>query len=200
MAERLNKIPTSEELLRLVGTQNECAWTQFVAVYRGALLSFAAYLLGKGAPSDAAEDIVQEVLRAIVRRMTSFKYESSKGRFRDYLATMVRNEVIEYRKRQTREQENKAEYLEEAKNAPHGEKVFKDALLGAALRKVRADGQVEDRTWRIYEEYVRDGEDAKVVAERHQVTVNSVYQIKNRISTLIRDEYNRLKAVRPWTD
>ena len=200
MTEPLNKIPTSEELLRLVGTRNEDAWTRFVAVYRDAMLKLAKFLLGDVAPSDAAEEVVQKVLLSMVRRMRTFKYESSKGRFRDYLTTTVRNAATEYLRRQASEQKRRKEYLAEVRDAPRGEEVFKDAVLSAALRKVRAEGQVEDRTWRIYEEYVRDGRSSKDVAARHRVTVNSVYQIKNRISALIRDEYNRLKVLRPWAD
>ena len=200
MTEQLNKIPTSEELLRLVGARNEDAWTRFVAVYQDAMLKLAKFLLGDAAPSDAAEEVVQTVLLSMVRRMRTFKYESAKGRFRDYLATTVRNAATEYLRRQASEQKWRKEYFAEVRDAPRGEVVFKDALLSAALRKVRAEGQVEERTWRIYEEYVRDGRSAKDVAARHRVTVNSVYQIKNRISTLIRDEYNRLKVLRPWAD
>ena len=200
MTEPLNKIPTSEELLRLVGARSEDAWTRFVAVYQDAMLKLAKFLLGDAAPSDAAEEVVQTVLLSMVRRMSTFKYESSKGRFRDYLATTVRNAATEYLRRQTSEQERRKKYLAEIRDLPHGEEVFKDALLSAALRKVCTEGQVEDRTWRIYEEYVRDGRSAKDVAARYRVTVNSVYQIKNRISALIRDEYNRLKVLRPWAD
>ena len=194
----LNEIPTSEELLRLVGAQNESAWTTFVETYGGALRMLARLRLGEGVPSDAADEVVQSVFVALARRMSDFRYESERGRFRGYLAKCVMNAAKDYRQKVKTERERRADYLADRACLDGGKSSFDDALLQKALETVRASGRVGDEAWSVYRAYVADGEAPGAVAERHGLNVNAVYQTKNRISKLIKDEYERIQSLRPW--
>ena len=90
----LHEIPTSEELLKLVGSGNADAWTRFFNAYKGPMQAYAKSRLAPGF-QHLVDEVVQEVFVTLARRMSEFKYESSKGRFRDYLAKCVRSKIAD---------------------------------------------------------------------------------------------------------
>ena len=197
----LNKIPTSEELLRLVGADNANAWTRFSETYRGPMLDYAVARLSAG-QRHLAEEVVQDVFVTLARRMSDFKYESSKGRFRDYLAMCIRNKIADYMSAGKREAEMKqklaASLAEESSSG--NSRSFADSLLADAVRRIRESGRLERTTWNIYHENVVDGVPSAELSSKYGIKANAVHQIKSRVSKMIREEYERLKQMRPWNE
>jgi len=194
----LNQTPTSEELLKLVGAGNANAWTSFYNSYKDPMIAYARSRLPSG-KRQLAEEVVQDVFVALARRMSDFKYESSQGRFRDYLATCIRNRIMDRLKAEQRETEDKKELAERLmEKSPKRSCAFADSLLAEAVKRVRESGRLEQATWDVYRENVVDGLPAAEVAAQHGIEANAVYQIKNRVSKMVRDEYNRLNQLRPW--
>ena len=69
---------------------DQAAWRIFFDRYQPVMVEFARI---KGAGDDA-EDIVQDVFSDLAKVFRAGRYVRSKGRFRNYLAKMLRNELI----------------------------------------------------------------------------------------------------------
>jgi len=189
---------TSEELLRLVGAGNADSWSVFYETYCNPMLAYARSRLPSG-KRQLAEDVVQDVFVALARRMSDFRYESSQGRFRDYLATCIRNKVLDRLMAEQREAEGKKELAERLlDDAAKRHSAFADSLLAEAVKRIRESGRLEQATWDIYRKNVVEGVPAADVAAQHGIEANAVYQIKNRVSRMVREEYKRLNKLRPW--
>jgi RNA polymerase sigma factor (sigma-70 family) len=83
-------------LERLRGGADPRAWDQFFECYWPAIYAGARQ---RGCTDDTAQDIVQEVMLTVFEQRDIFLYDPSRGRFRDWLRTVVRNQVAEYRRR-----------------------------------------------------------------------------------------------------
>ena len=189
----LHEIPTSEELLKLVGSGNADAWTRFFNAYKGPMQVYAESRLAPGF-QHLVDEVVQEVFVTLARRMSEFKYESSKGRFRDYLAKCVRSKIAD-RIRECKKEAAMRQKISELtlQAASSNQKSFSDALLAEAVRHVHQSGRIEAKTWDIYRENAK-------VAAKYGIAANAVYQIKSRVSKMVREEYERLKRMRPWNE
>ena len=196
----LHEIPTSEELLKLVGSGNADAWTRFFNAYKGPMQAYAESRLAPGF-QHLVDEVVQEVFVTLARRMSEFKYESSKGRFRDYLAKCVRSKIADLIRECKKEAAMRQKISEQSlQAASSNQKSFSDALLAEAVRHVHQSGRIEAKTWDIYRENVVDGVPSAKVADKYGIAANAVYQIKSRVSKMVREEYERLKRMRPWNE
>ena len=72
------------------------AWDEFFAHYWPTIYGFARH---RGCSEYTAEEIVQDVMLAVFQRRDVYRYDPARGRFRDWLGTVVRNKVAEYRRR-----------------------------------------------------------------------------------------------------
>ena len=85
---------TSTTLLaRLVEREtgiDQAAWRIFFERYQPVMVEYARM---KGA-GDEAEDIVQEVFADLAKVFKAGRYVRNKGRFKNYLAKMLRNELV----------------------------------------------------------------------------------------------------------
>lgn len=70
-----------------IGDEHSPAWNRFFQQYQPLIK-----LHGKdcGIPENALDDLVQNVMLSVFKQSATFSYDSSKGRFRDYLRTIIR--------------------------------------------------------------------------------------------------------------
>lgn len=86
-------------IARLQDPKDEGAWKRFESRYRGLVLRFA---VRQGLQPTDAEDVAQSVFAALFRTMPSFRLDPEKGRFRNYLFRVVRNEISRVRAKDAR--------------------------------------------------------------------------------------------------
>lgn len=72
------------------------AWEDFFERYWPTIFGYARR---RGCSEDTAEEIVQEVMLKVFRQRDVFQYDRQRGRFRDWLGTVVRNQIAEWRRR-----------------------------------------------------------------------------------------------------
>lgn len=72
-------------------------WTNFVIVY-APLLKF--WIRQKGIPDSATEDILQESLQSICCSIENFHRDSTKGKFRGWLRTIVDRRIADHFRQQ----------------------------------------------------------------------------------------------------
>src|SRR5262245_29790675 len=77
-------------LLRLRDPRDAEAWRTFVDVYGPLVYGHARR---RGLKHEDAEDVTQKVFARVSEAIRAFNYQPDLGRFRDWLGTVVRNEI-----------------------------------------------------------------------------------------------------------
>jgi RNA polymerase sigma-70 factor (ECF subfamily) len=157
----MNTTPVSLlERLRLPDQQD--AWRRFVALYTP-LLYYWARKVGLSSPD--VEDLVQDVLVLLVRKLPEFNYQPGK-RFRGWLWTVLINKYRENYRRRDPVTSAAAEQLCTLA-APDdlveiGEAEYREHLVRQALRLMQAEFQ--PTTWKACWESVMEGKSAEALA------------------------------------
>ena len=133
-----NETTRSSVIRAVANTENEAAWQRFFDLYAGFVFSIAR---SKGLNDTDADDIVQMVFVDLMRNLLSFKYDREKGRFRSYLAALVKWRVIDRLKAVRRDADLKSDFMEEAKATGPGDDKFADrewkaVAMANALRRI----------------------------------------------------------------
>src|SRR4051794_17515542 len=84
-------------LLRLRDPQDGAAWRDFVERYAPVIYG---YLHKQGLQDADAADLVQDVLVAVAGAVGRLEYDPAKGSFRNWLFTIVRRRLINWRNAQ----------------------------------------------------------------------------------------------------
>jgi RNA polymerase sigma factor (sigma-70 family) len=174
--------PTRASLVaRLADPADAAAWDEFVAAYGGLVFS---EVRRRGFDHADAEDLTQRVFTRVFKGLKSFDYDPQRGRFRDWLGTIVRHEVIRdfrTRSRKTATLLPPEELDAVAESGPDAEwtEAFQAHVYGVALEKCRP--RFEAATWAAFEAVWRDGRTAAEAATLTGLTVENVYVSKSRV-------------------
>lgn len=172
-------------LQRLRDGADQLSWEEFFRVYWPLL-----YVLAKqrGCSDHTAEEIVQDVMITVFEQRDFYQYDPSRGRFRDWLATVVRNKVAEYRRRPSRRVrahggDFETEVLERASDElppdARCEAAFEDGLLLVLLEVVRRE--TNPQTYLAFELSTLHGLRGTEVAEVTGLTPNAVYKARKSV-------------------
>jgi RNA polymerase sigma factor (sigma-70 family) len=167
-------ITTSPSLLQRLRIEgNERDWEVFFALYARPIYGLALHF---GLPSEQAEDVVQETMIAIMRRLPEFDYDPERARFRTWLWRIVKNITVDHWRRTQRRPTvpyDQAAHASQTMDSPHQdeaiERTWRLALVREGLRLLEADTQIRSQTLKIFRSLVIDGEDPDVIANRYQV-------------------------------
>ncbi|HET9530981.1 MAG TPA: RNA polymerase sigma factor [Blastocatellia bacterium] len=125
---RLHSTTTDEDLLRLVRTGDESAFTTLYRRRQGAIYRFALHMSGS---QSIAEDVTQEVFIALMR--DSERYDPARGPLSAYLYGIARNHVLRHLERD-RCLVSIAEQMEEGEAAVPESLIIEGDLLGDLTR------------------------------------------------------------------
>ncbi len=179
---------------RLKDAPGNADWQHFYTKYSAVILSFARR---QGADDHTAEDVLQEAMMVVMRKLPTFDYDAQQGRFRNWLLTIVTHKVREARRRAHVDRMlsldapdgGDAEAWEEkfaAENPGAGagvEEAWRQSLIEEALQRVLGDPRTKPETVEIFRAVALEGRPATEVAAQFGLKENAVYQIKNRMMT-----------------
>jgi RNA polymerase sigma-70 factor (ECF subfamily) len=189
----------SASLLQRLRSQDEAAWTRLVALYGPVVL---AWCRRAGLGAEDAEDVHQEVFRAVARTIAEFRCDRPSDTFRGWLWTVTHRKIIDHqRQRAGRLQavggstalERLAQVPEESDPSDvdaaerSAEKV---SLYGRALELLR--GEFTETTWRAFWAVAVDGQRAADAAAALGLSVGAVYIAKSRVLARLREEFAEL--------
>ena len=173
---------------------DQAEWNRFFSLYYPVMVEFAR---ARGAGDDS-EDVVQEVLADLVKVFQTGRYARGKGRFKSYLATMLRNELISrFRRMQTRARILDAPQSDKARTpaaplpappaTPSGDDMptWNLARHRAAVEHVLTRTAISEQSRQIYRELLTTGDSCAKVARRMNLSAATVRQVKSRVSRMI---------------
>lgn len=165
---------------------NRTIWGQYVDRYRPLVLAFCERL---GLSAEDAEDVAQASLLAFSQSYVAGSYDRARGRLRDWLHGIVKNQVKStWRRMASREEQGPLDLEQLTSREDLGdiwEEEWRDAVLGHCLTLIRHE--VEEQTYEAFELFVLEELPATEVAERLGVTPNTVYGAKRRILERLRE-------------
>ncbi len=184
-------IPGTTSLLgRIREGGSQADWKAFVARYWRVIFGYAR----RHGLSDAdAEDFTQDVLVELTRVLPEFEYKKQHGAFRSYLRTIVRRRLID-RMRSTdhRASEFGLTNLASVEDEQWWETEWRRALLRQCLDE--ASSAVEPRTFQAFQLLLINEWSPKRVAGFLDLSIDSVYQARVRVSKLARKTLDRIQS------
>jgi len=78
-------------ILRLADSRDAAAWDEFVAIYRPVIVRLAR---AHGLQQFDADDLAQQVLLSVARRVPDWEADPQRARFRTWLGRVVRNAAL----------------------------------------------------------------------------------------------------------
>jgi RNA polymerase sigma factor (sigma-70 family) len=176
---------------RLRDVRDEQAWAEFVAIYQPLIQRLARQ---SGLQPADADDLSQEVFRAVATAIGRWNQDPGRGSFRGWLFRIARNLIInllEDRKRHPRgtggtavdaalEQQPAAD----SEASAMFEDEYRRQLFRWAVGQVR-DG-FNDTTWQAFWRTAVDNEQPKDAAAALGISVGAVYVYRNRVTARLR--------------
>ncbi len=181
---------TRKELLTKVHEGNEAAWFEFAEFYKPLILLCAqdCHL-----NPNETEELQQNVLLAVFHHDVTQRYDSTKGRFRDYLRRIIKNtaiDIINARKGQltsgTLPEPQEPQSLEKLIDG-----AWREFLYNKALEELRAN--TEPTHYMAFELHGQQGMPAKKVAGMLGLSEASVFKIKSRLVARCAEIVKRLE-------
>jgi RNA polymerase sigma-70 factor (ECF subfamily) len=192
-----DSLPTRASLLnRLRQLDDHESWRDFFHTYWRLIYGAA---IRSGLNDAEAQDVVQETVIAVAKKMPHFRYDPAVDSFKGWLLYTTRKRIAgQFRKRQRERGESAADArLEEiADPAPDvleatWELEWARNLASVALDRVRE--RVSPRQFQMFDLYVIKQWPVKEVAARLGVPVARVYLAKHRTTALMQQEIARLE-------
>jgi RNA polymerase sigma-70 factor (ECF subfamily) len=197
-------IPTRRSLLdRLKNWEDQESWRDFFDTYWKLIYGVA---VRAGLHDVEAQEVVQETLITVAKKMPGFQYDPSLGSFKNWLLTTTRWKIgDQYRKRtplralpsapvEELDQITTIESIPDTANETLDEvweQEWKKAIFDAALARIK--GKVKAEQYQMFDLYAVKNWTVERVAQTLGCSAARVYLAKYRISALLKKEIKRLE-------
>ena len=197
-------IPTRQSLLvRLKNWDDADSWKEFFEIYWKLIYGVA---IKAGLTEVEAQEVVQETVIGVSRKMPEFDYDPAVGSFKGWLLHMTRWRIND----QFRKRRHQAEHLRQEGDSttrtstidqipdPAGinlesiwDNEWQSNLLEVAIEKVKQ--KVKPKQYQIFDLYVVKKWPVEKIATTLGVNVGQVYLAKHRIAALLKEEVKTLE-------
>ena len=189
---------------RLKDPKDDAAWADFYQFYWEIISGWARR---QGCTRTQAQDIFQETMICLLRRMQSFDYDPARGSFKAFLKSIVRSRVIDYFRKEGRYvaasvddegNDQIGRLRDEDAGSSSGPELSEDriwvkSILNQALRQ--AYKKIDQVTYKSFCLYVLDGLPVEEVSRRlDNLRPGTIYQQKSRFLKLVEKEFTDLLA------
>jgi len=169
------------------------AWRAFVDRYGSRIYEWC---LNRRLQQADAEDVTQEVLLKLTRRLGELDYDR-KQTFRGWLRRVTENAIIDFMRdqKQKRNREATQDLLEFAADrqdlTARLEGAFDLELLDLAKKRVQS--RIEKHRWQAWKMMSIDQEHAEAVAKRLDMKIPTVYSSRYQVQKMITAEIRQLE-------
>lgn len=172
-------------ILRIRDARDTVAWGQFDRLYRPMLQRFAR---SRGLSPTDAEEIAQQVMVAVQSAAAWFKYDASRGRFKNWLFTSAVHRISNMRRRQRTAPLDTAvrDDLPDPNDSPaeEFEKAWQIDHLRYVLEQLRTEYPSE--SLEAFRRYALSEEPVETVCDAFGLTPAQLYKLKWRVARSIR--------------
>lgn len=198
-------IPTRDSLLsRLKDWQDDASWRDFFNTYWRLIHGVA---LKAGLSEQEAEDVVQETLITVARRIPEFQYDRSVCSFKTWLMNLTRWRIIDQIRKRRPSAPPQSPDVDAATGTsamdrlPHPSSLNLDAvweeewrrhLIDTAVERVKL--KVNPEHFQIFHLCVFKERPLKQVAAELGIGLALVYMAKHRVSVALKKEIRRLES------
>jgi len=195
-------IPTRKSLLtRLKNWDDQEGWREFFETYWKLIYSVA---LKAGFRDAEAQDIVQDTIVAVAKKMRNFKYDPQIGSFKAWLLLNTRSRIIERLRKKRLPIAEKIPQKDATARTATVERIpdsagqdleavweaeWKTNLMEQALAGVKK--QVAPRQFQIFDLYVLQETPIETITRALGVSASQVYLAKHRVSQVFKDELKK---------
>ena len=198
-------LPTRRSLLdRLRDWEDQAGWREFFDTYWKFIYSMA---LRAGLSDQEAEDVVQETVTSVAKKMPEFEYDPERCSFKGWLMHVTRLRIVDQlRRRQPTfgqqpagDHDTRQTPTVERVPDPAGAAAFEEAwdqewernLVDAAMERVKL--RVKPEHYQVFYLSAVKGLGTGEVARMLQVNVGQVYLVRHRIAKEVKREVERLR-------
>jgi len=201
----MNLIPTRESLLsRLRDWADDASWSEFFRTYWRMLYEVA---LRSGLREDEAQEVVQETVIAVAKKMPGFHYDPAIGSFKGWLLQIARRRIVDQFRKRSRASGGAGEQSidplgsEQIESVPDPvvgdleaiwDEEWEKSVLAAAIERVKR--QVSPEQYQLYDLYVLQRWPVAKVARELGVSLGRVYLAKHRVGRMLKKEVARCEA------
>jgi RNA polymerase sigma factor (sigma-70 family) len=190
--------PTRKSLLlRLKNWDDQQSWQEFCRIYERIIYEIA---LKAGLRKVEAQEVVQETLLSVAKKIAGFDYNPEIGSFKNWLLKITKRRIIDQlRKRPVVEtvEGGSAVMIEQLSDQSVSalETAWEEEWRGAVLEMARAlvKRRVGEKQYKMFELYVMQQMPLKKVTAALKVNAAQVYMAKYRIGKLLKSELKRLE-------
>lgn len=170
---------------------NQQAWQEYVDRYRPMLVSYAGRF---GLAASDADDAAQQSLMEFYHAYQAGSYDRARGRLRDWLFGIARNQMLNLRRKNAVHSERMAaavagggldELADEGRSSAVWDEEWRAAVMRQCLAEVRAE--VQPATFEAFDLFACQGWPAEKVAQQLGMTANAVFGAKRRVLRRIRE-------------
>lgn len=187
---------------RLANWDDQRRWQEFFDTYWKLIFSTAR----KSGLTDAeAEEVVQETVITVAKKIDKLKYDPAIGSFKGWLLQITRWRIADqFRKRDPgnakRPRPTDDRQTATIERMPDSnvvdlealwEKEWRENLFAAAITRVKK--KVDPKQFQIFDCYVRKEWPAQKVAEQLRVNVGQVYLARHRVAAILKKEIKALE-------
>ncbi len=195
--------PTRHSLVnRLRDLNDQDSWRDFFETYWKLIYTAA---VRAGLSDQEAEDVVQETVITVSKKMDSFRYDPAVQSFKAWLLRVTRYRILDqFRKRGPKELQGSLPALSDTATEPSHripdpnglalepiwEEEWRKNLIDVAMERVKA--RVEPEHYQIFYLYALKNHGALEVSRMLGVSSGKVYVIKHRVAALVKKELAQL--------
>ncbi len=173
------------------------SWDRLVALCAPVV---ARWCRGKGLQQADVDDVLQEVFRAVARKLADFRRDG-RGSFARWLSTITRTKIVDHRRRQGKEPAavGGSDFLREVEQVPAAESSHagssaepteEQLLVRSCLDQIR--GEFKEKTWQAFSLTALEGQAVAEVAAALGMSEGAVYIARSRVFRRLREELRDL--------
>ena len=195
----------SSLLGRLRDLDDDASWGVFFDTYWRLIYNVA---LKSGLSDDAAQEVVQETVIAVARKMPDFRYDPAKGSFKQWLLLITRRRIHDqlrlFYRSERRSNAGRTDPVVRRASLPDAtlppdaliasvwEQEWRDCIFQAALARVRQ--QAKPKQFQVFDCCVLQNLPPRQVARMLGLSAAQVYLAKHRVSTAVKRAASEIEA------
>jgi RNA polymerase sigma factor (sigma-70 family) len=186
-------------VLRLRDSEDGAAWAEFVEIYEPLIYRLA---VNKGLQDADAQDLCQDVFRAVAGAINRWDPDPAKGRFRAWLFRITRNLLVNFLARQGHQPRGTGSTsVQEMLEAQPAADAQAEAEFAAEFRRRafrwaadQVKNEFAETTWQAFWKTGVDNCQVAKVARELGLSVGAVYVARSRVLARMRDRVAQLTA------